>query len=64
MRKAAPNEVNETVRHSPLDLLDEIGMQSFPASDPPPWPATHEGLPSRRSRQSSGPKNQDHTLAD
>jgi hypothetical protein len=27
------------------DRLDEIGAESFPASDPPPWPVTHPGAP-------------------
>ena len=31
------------------DLLDEIDAESFPASDPPPWPATHLGSPCRES---------------
>jgi hypothetical protein len=56
MSKKTPYEVNKTVRHAHLDLLDGIGMQSFPASDPPPWRVTHEGLPSRPPERSSGPK--------
>lgn len=27
------------------DMLDAIGKDSFPASDPPAWPTTHLGAP-------------------
>jgi hypothetical protein len=36
------------------DTIDLAAMESFPASDPPPWPSTHAGAPSPQPEQ--GPR--------